>query len=217
MATPSEETLVLVAAELLGVSDRRVRHLVARGELSSPGRGRIDTVSLEGYLARRGEVQARVWAPRTAWAALELLSGGGALWFGSSQRSRLRRELAVMDAVRVVSMVRNRAEVRSYRVAVPHLRQVEAAVAVVRTGETGLDGYVDERTLYALISQLQMVRDPAGNLTLRMLPAEVGQDFAAMVVAHGQVVAGVDLMTSGDPVERRMGERLVTEALYWIR
>lgn len=221
MAPPSdgtsEETSVLVAAELLGVSDRHVRRLVARGELSSPGRGRVDTASLTAYVARRGEVQTRVWAPRTAWAALELMSGGDARWLGSSQRARLRRELAGLDAERVVSMVRNRAEVRSYRVAVARLPQVEAAVVAVRTGETGLDGYVDERTLYEMISGLQMVREMAGNLTLRVLPAEIGQDFAEMVVAHGSVVAGIDLMTSSDPVERRTGQRLVTEALYWTR
>lgn len=217
MRSPSEETTVLAAADQLGVSDRQVRHLVSRGALFSPGRGRVSTVSLQDYAARRGEVQTRVWSPRTAWAAMELLTGGEALWMGSSQRSRLRRELAGLDAQRVVSKLRNRAEVRSYRVAVDRMPQVEEAIVLIRAGETGLDGYVDERTLYGLISSLQMMRVVPDNLTLRVLPEDVGQDFAEMVIARGQVVAGVDLMASKDLDERRMGERLVTEALYWVR
>jgi hypothetical protein len=217
MRSPSEETTVLAAADQLGVSDRQVRHLVSRGALFSPRRGRVSTVSLQDYAARRGEVQTRVWSPRTAWGALELLTGGEALWMGSSQRSRLRRELAGLDAQRVVSKLRNRADVRSYRVAVDRVPQVEEAIVLIRPGETGLDGYVDERTLYGLISSLQMVRVVPGNVTLRVLPEDVGQDFAEMVIARGQVVAGVDLMASKDLDERRMGERLVTEALYWVR
>jgi hypothetical protein len=212
-----DEVSVVEAAAALGVSDRQVRHLVSRGELFSPRRGRISAVSLRDHVARRGEVQARVWSPRTAWAALELLTGGAAHWLGSSQRARLRRELIELDAERVVSKLRNRAEVRGYRVAEARVPAVEADVAVVRPKESGLDGYVEERVLYRLVSSEQMVKAVPGDVTLRVLPPEVGQDFAEMVISQGQVVAGVDLMTSHDAVERRMGHRVVTEALYWVR
>ncbi len=213
----SDETSVHEAAERLGVSDRQVRHLVARGDLFAPRRGQVSTISLRDYAARRGEVQTRVWSPRTAWAALELMSGGAAAWMGSSQRSRLKREMASLDAQRVVSKLRNRAEVRSYRVNPGRIHLVEQDIAVVRSGEGKLDGYLDESVLYRLISEQQMVRVVPGNLTLRVLPEDVGQDFAAMVISEGEAVAGVDLMTSDDPVERRMGERLVAEALSWVR
>lgn len=213
----SDETSVSDAASSLGVSDRQVRHLVARGDLFAPRRGQVSTISLRDYVARRGEVQTRVWSPRTAWAALELMTGGEAAWMGSSQRSRLKRELAGLDAEAVVSKLRNRAEVRSYRVNPGRVHLVEQDAAVVRRGEAGLDGYVDGRVLYRLISEQQMVRVVPGNLTLRVLPDDVGQDFAAMVISQGQVVAGVDLMASDDPAERRAGEELVTEALNnWV-
>lgn len=213
----SDETSVHEAAERLGVSDRQVRHLVARGDLFAPRRGQVSTISLRDYAARRGDVQTRVWSPRTAWAALELMSGGAAAWMGSSQRSRLKREMASLDAQRVVSKLRNRAEVRSYRVNPGRLHVVGQDIAVVRSGEAGLDGYLNESVLYRLISEQQMVRVVPGNLTLRVLPEDVGQDFAAMVISEGEAVAGVDLMTSDDPVERRTGERLVAEALSWVR
>lgn len=208
----SEETSVHEAAERLGVSDRQVRHLVARGELYSPRRGQVSAVSLRDYVARRGEVQARVWSPRTAWAALELMTGGAAAWMGSSQRSRLKRELASLDAERVASKLRNRADVRSYRVNPSRVHLVEQQIAAVRPG----DGYVDEPVLFGLISEQQMVRVVPGNLILRVLPTDVGQDYAAMVISHGHAVAGVDLMASDDPAERRTGAEWVTEALMWV-
>lgn len=161
----------------------------------------------------RHPVPARAWSPRTAWAALELMTGGAAAWMESSQRSRLRRELADLDPERVVSKLRNRAEVRSYRVNPTRVPLVEAEVALVGPG----DGYVDESVLHRLISEQQMVRVVPGNITLRVLPADVGQDFAAMVISHGDVVAGVDLMTSDDPAQRRAGEDMVAAALEWVR
>ena len=207
---------VIETAALLGVSDRQVRNLVERGELASGGRGRVEQISLDAYVARRGEVQRRVWEPRTAWAALELLTGGSARWLGSSQRSRLRQELASLDAERAVSKLRNRAEVRRYRVGVDRLPAVTRRLAVSRTGDTGLDGYVDEPTLYRLISEQQMVRSERGNLTVRLLPPQVGQDFAAMVLGEGTVVVAVDLATSTEPDEREIGLRLLSEALEQI-
>ena len=213
----SDVPSVIETAALLGVSDRQVRHLVARGELASAGRGQVEQISLDAYVARRGEVQRRVWEPRTAWAALELLTGGSARWLGSSQRSRLRHELAGIDAERVMSKLRNRAEVRTYWVDVERLPAVAEQMAVARSGDTGLDGYLDERTLYGLISAQQMVRSEHGNLTARLLPAEVGQDFAAMLIADGDIVAAVDLVTSTHPDEREIGLRLLTEALERLR
>lgn len=213
----SDETPVHEAAAQLGVSDRQVRHLVARGDLFSPRRGKVSTISLRDYVARRGDVQTRVWSARTAWAALELMTGGAAAWMGSSQRSRLKRELASLDAETVASKLRNRAEVRSYRVNPSRVHLVGQDIAVVRSDDDGLDGYVDESVLYRLISAQQMVRVVPGNLVLRVLPNDVGQDFAAMVISHGQVVAGVDLMASDDPALRRTGEQWVTEALAWVR
>lgn len=213
----SDETSVSDAAASLGVSDRQVRHLVARGDLFSPRRGQVSTISLRDYVARRGDVQTRVWSPRTAWAALELMTGGAAAWMGSSQRSRLKRELADIDAETVASKLRNRAEVRSYRVNPGRVHLVEAGIAVVRPADDGLDGYVDESVLYRLISEQQMVRVVPGNLTLRVLPEDVGQDFAEMVISQGHAVAGVDLMASDDPAERRTGEAWVTESLGWVR
>lgn len=205
------------AAGTLGVSDRQVRHLVSRGELFSPRRGRVDSASLQAYVSRRGHIATRVWAPITAWAALELMTGGTATWLGSSQRSRLRQELARIDAAGVVSRLRNRAEVRTYRVDPNRLPRVESQVAVVRSGDGALDGYLDESVLYRLVSSEQMVRTEPGNLTARVLPAEVGQDFAEVVIADGQVVAGVDLSTSTDPHEQRIGIHIVANALLRLR
>ena len=109
----------------LGVSDRQVRHLVARGDLYSSRRGQVSAVSLRDYVARRGEVQTRVWSPRTAWAALELMTGGAAAWMGSSQRSRLKRRAGRPRCRTVASKLRNRADVRSYRVNPSRVHLVE--------------------------------------------------------------------------------------------
>ncbi len=201
------------AARRLGVSDRQVRHLVARGELDAPRRGIVSVASLEAHVARRGAVRARVWEPRTAWAAIELLTGGAAGWLGSSQRSRLRRSLDRLDVDSVVSRLRNRADVRTYRFEPPHRDAVADAIVVVREGDAALDGYVDERALQQVVSAEQLVRRPVGNLTARVLDDAVGQDFVEVVAEQGPVLAGVDLAGSTDQEERALGRRIVSEAL----
>lgn len=203
----------LDAADWLGVSDRQVRHLVVRGELESPRRGWITAASLDAYAARRGSVLARVWEPRTAWAALELMTGGNAEWLGSSQRSRLRRSLIGRHADEVVSRLRNRADVRCYAVDADLIPEVAAGLVVTRDDQESVEGYVAERALHGIISEQRMVRSDEGNVRAHVLGDEIGQDFVEVVAAQGPVLAGVDLAGSTDEVERERGRSIVEQAL----
>ncbi|MPZ04604.1 helix-turn-helix domain-containing protein, partial [Micrococcus luteus] len=66
------------AAERLKVSDRYVRRLVEDGDVPARRLGEswfIDERAL-ARRARRAPGIGRTWAPRTAWAPVDLLAGG---------------------------------------------------------------------------------------------------------------------------------------------
>ena len=99
------------AAKALGTDVKTVREWVNSGRLPLAGRaGRsflIDTTSVK-RLSVYARHPGRAWEPKTAWAAIDLLSGGQAEWLIPQNRSRLRIALRVstMTASRVHSLAR---------------------------------------------------------------------------------------------------------------
>src|ERR1019366_6189875 len=102
------------AARQLGVSDRQLRKLVASGQLVALGRGLVDARSVWHYQAQQGVHRERTWAEPTAWAALDMLTGGSAEWLGKTQRSRLKARLDGLLASDLLSRTRNRATVHRF-------------------------------------------------------------------------------------------------------
>lgn len=211
------------AAERLGVSTRQVQHLVARGELRSLARGVVDETSVERLLAVRRGSHTRAWAEATAWAAIALLSGSEAGWLGESQRSRLRGRLRGLGADDLVERARGRAGVSRYfahRSATERLRAevVDTSSAAARLGlaaTNAIDGYLDTTALKAVVNRHGLIRDDAGNVSLRA--TSMNLDMVHDLIGASDVLAALDLAESLDVRERRAGIDALERALEEFR
>ncbi|WP_327006824.1 helix-turn-helix domain-containing protein [Dactylosporangium sp. NBC_01737] len=214
---------VAEAAERLGVTVRRVQHLVAGGTLRSVARGVVDEASVERYLASRGGFRWRPWSEPTAWGAVALLSGRDAAWMGESQRSRLRGRLRELSAGELAGRARGRAEASRYtghtstagRLRGQVVDTSAAAEALGLTATAAVDGYVAAGDLDALVARHGLIRDDAGPFTLRATGMAI--DVVADLARTGPVVAALDLAESLDVRERRAGVDALTDALERFR
>jgi hypothetical protein len=211
------------AAQRLGVTSRRVQHLVANGTLRALARGVIDETSVERYLASSGGYRLRPWSEATAWGAVALLSGHEAAWMGGSQRSRLRGRLRALSSGELAGRARGRAVASRYaghRSTASRLRgQVvdtsAAGVALGLTATATVDGYVAAGDLDALVARHGLVHDDAGPFTLRATGMPLG--IVAELAHAGPVLAALDLAESLDIRERRVGIETLTSALERFR
>src|SRR5687768_14845402 len=83
------------AAKRLGITERRVRQLLADGQLEGRRVGRLWFVTDEivAVLAARRAPAGRPLGPRRAWGLLDLLDGGPAPWLASPARTQLRASM----------------------------------------------------------------------------------------------------------------------------
>ncbi|MEV4507451.1 hypothetical protein AB0K00_00635 [Dactylosporangium sp. NPDC049525] len=214
---------VASAAQRLGVTTRRVQHLVASGQLRMLARGVVDETSVERYLASRGDFRGRPWLEPTAWGAVALLSGRDAAWMGESQRSRLRGKLRTLGARELAGRARGRAVVSRYtghtstagRLRGQVVDTSAAAEALGLTATAAVDGYVAAGELDALVARHGLVRTDAGPFTLRAtgMPLDVVTDLAHSAT----VLAALDLAESLDIRERSAGIDALTGALERFR
>jgi len=199
------------AAERLGVSTRRVQHLVASGELRQVARGVIDETSVDRLIAVRGGSHARAWSQVTAWAAVALLSGVDAEWIGERQRSRLRARLRAATAVDLLERARERASVTRYRAhssagkyLVSELVYPKDAGARLGLADTDhIDGYVSAEKVTDVVRRHGLIRDEEGHVTLRATTMDL--DVVRVISGRGVVLAAMDLAESLDVRERRAG------------
>ncbi|MFE4542229.1 helix-turn-helix domain-containing protein [Arthrobacter sp. NPDC056727] len=216
------------AAERLGVSDVAVRKMLTTGRLTGAGRaGRtllIDPASLQRAVDA-GRHAGRLWSPKTAWAALYLLSGEAAPWIGSAERYRLRRRLRELGPGDVHQLARNRAAVKRYRAtptAVDRLHQgliltggsaMRDEAMAARFGLSGgggfIEGYATAGDGARFAAALGMMEDPAGNTIIR--EAALTEPFASRRTPVAAVA--VDLMDSLATRERSAGTRVIEELL----
>lgn len=214
---------VAEAAERLGLTIRRVQHLVADGTVRSLARGVIDETSIDRYLASHAGFRWRPWSEATAWGAIALLSDRDAAWMGHSQRSRLRGRLRVLSAGEFAGHARGRAVAWQYtghlstagRLRTQVVDTSSAAVALGLTTTTAVDGYVATGALGALVARHGLIRDDAGPFTLRTtdMPLDIVTDLAHA----GPVLAALDLAEALNVRERRIGIAALTGALERFR
>lgn len=223
------------AATTLGTDVKTVRAWVHSGRLPLAGRaGRnflLDPASVQrlaGYSRRRGPG----WGRKTAWAAINLLSGGGAEWLIPQNRSRLRTALrnSTMDAARMHALARNRSTVHRYRghrsvtdvLAGKVVSTGTAAVAGnqnaalrfgLASGHRHVDGYVGVGATESLTKAFALTPDPAGDIVLREADLKY---IPAADVAPAAAIA-LDLMDSLSTRERSAGERVLNELLDRFR
>lgn len=216
-------------AERLGITQVSVRQLVESGQLTVVGRvGRsllIDRSSFE-RLSAAGTLRGRAWKPRTAWAALALLSGQNPTWINPSEKSRLRKRLSTLDATAVCVLARNKDQTWRYR-ATPDalvalseyliasgataMRDESTAETFGMTGGSGIaEGYVMAGDAKALADSFGLVEDPEGNAIIHEV--ELEEPFAD---GRPPVAAvAVDLMGSLATRERSAGQRVIEELLH---
>lgn len=207
------------AADRLGVSTRRVQHLVALGELRQPARGVIDEASVERLVAVRQGSHRRAWSEATAWGAVALLSGERAEWLGSAQRSRLRARLRNLGGAELVERARERADVTRYRAHVATERRlreilVHAADAARRLGladNSGIDGYLAADDVAGTIRTHGLMPDDDGAVTLRATTMDLS--VVEHLARRSVVLAALDLAESLDVRERRVGLDALDRAL----
>ena len=115
-----------------------------------------------------------------------------------------------VDAQELVARTRNRAVVsrfRSHPAAVGRLRPQlwvtgagsELGDLVASSSSSSVDGYVDEGELDSLVRRFRLVEDSAGNVTLRVTSVD---RRVVERLAGSEVLAALDLATSGDDRER---------------
>lgn len=210
------------AAERLGITRRRVQHLIASGELHAPARGVVDAESLDRLIARRAGGHTRAWSQETAWAAIAILSGADASWLGGTQQSRLRARLRDLDAPKLVERSRNRAVVTHYSAHPSAIRRVaEDVVYLDRSAQFGLagsstlSGYVATDRRDEVVRRHGLIRDDGGTVSLRA----TAMDLAVVrdVAERSAVLAALDLSESLDVRERRAGSTALTGALEQFR
>lgn len=199
------------AAERLGLSTRRVQHLVASGDLQQVARGVIDATSVERLIAVRGGSHARAWSEPTAWGAVALLSAANAGWMGDRQRARLKARLRGLSAVDLVERARGRAVVTRYRahssagkyLLAELVHPVDVASRLGLAETPAIDGYLSAGEMAGVVSRHGLIRDDDGRATLRATTMDL--DVVRDLFHDDVVLAALDLAESLDLRERRAG------------
>ncbi|RMI34984.1 DNA-binding protein [Nocardia stercoris] len=180
---------VAEAAAVLGVQPQAVRKMLREGLLEyEPGLRGIAVVVSSASLARlqamRARGSGRPWSERTAWAGIDLLSGGSAGWLTPQARYRLRRSVEQQTADEFLWSARRRASVYRYRgdaEAVPLIAahviptaasavadDARVAAAFGLAGGSGIvDGYVPAGVAQQISAAYALAEDPGGNIVLR--------------------------------------------------
>jgi excisionase family DNA binding protein len=223
------------AAELLGVSARRVRALVAQGDLDAMRVGTTLLIGPESVARHRATVggSGRPLAPRMSWAALltdigttEVGTVARELRLSASERGRLLqlRHRPITDWSR---LVRRRARSCRYAVRPSYVADILSVEGVIASGVSALDAHKVDLTarvgtaeFYATASVVARIAKDfsllAGEETVL---AHVLPDLPTVVsLLEGRrmmpaAVVAVDLLETGEPRARRAGFELLERIL----
>jgi len=200
------------AAIQLGVSVRRVYHLIASGRLPAERIGSrllIERAAVDAWDNVRSP-GGQPFSPQRAWGLLLLADGEPAPWLDPVSRSKLRAILRDRSLRELRSRLGRRSERNALRAHPSDLRRLADEPGVMRSGvsaarEIGveliasevLDAYVSERRFDRLVRRyrLRPSRDP--NVMLRRLP-DLDFGWESRTVAPAAAVA-IDLAEDPDP------------------
>lgn len=211
-------------AQELGLSARRVRNLLAHGQLSGQRVGRswvINDPDLRRFQERR-RVAGRPWKPSAAWALLAQAASNLQVEISPVQRSRARQRLEDVGIAGSLPQLRNRAVEHRYYAHPAALRRIADEAGVVLAGVSAgphvgadlidiaddLDVYVNDAQAQRIVQRYALEdNSDRPNLLARVVPADDWPFPAGMKVAPVAVVA-VDLMEHADSRARRAGRVL---------
>lgn len=220
------EMTTTVAAERLGVSQRQVQRLIEAHGLPATrtaGDAWVVNALAVNAMARTRPARGRPWSPATAWAALWGLSELEVDWLDRRTMRRLDGRLASIDAEELVHATRRRAIVGRYRASESFLADLNALV--IRSGARAMErsrfgtdddlgrveGYCTAEAADRLARDFNLVEDPQGNVTLRVvaMPSTVIEGRDVMPVA----VIAADLAESLEVRDRSAGLRVLEDLL----
>ena len=210
------------AADRLGLSDRRVRQMLADGVLRGERVGRswvIEASAIDSLAGGRAGV-GRPWRPQSAWALLAV-AGGDDVAGSAVERFRARERLGEQGLVGLVGRLLARSEMRRFYAHPAVLDDLADVVDVVLGGVSAarahgadviaagvLEAYVKASMVDALVERYALdERAERPNVILRVV-ADAFWPFAADAKCAPLLVVAVDLLESEDARSRRAGAEL---------
>lgn len=209
------------AALQLGISDRRVRQVLERGELEGQRVGRswvIGSKAIEGV--RHRPSVGRRWSPEAAWALLQL-AGGEQPTVSVVESSRAKSRLANRGIDELVMKLVARGKVRKFYGHGSVLQQLADENIVVRSGVSAareynadivalefLEAYVPASRIEELAKKYALESSPERpNILFRLVPDRVWP-FPKNAKVASRVVVAVDLLDADNERTRRAGAEL---------
>lgn len=195
---------VKAVAEMLGVTDRRVRQLIESGDL--PARRAGGRLLVEESLLPRSRPKTRPMSARIAWAFIDLLSGERPTGLSGSERARLREKLRMLlaspqPAEQLRSWLRMRDQVLRLSVAPPDVGAVRKDGRLVLSGISDgrsqlsagdeVEGYVHPGDVASLKADYLMAESRRVNVWLHVVerpiphPAPLGLVIADLAGHNG--------------------------------
>lgn len=211
---------VAEAAQDLGLSEQRIRALLAKGRLEGrkvAGRWFVSRAGIE-RLRQQQDIRGRQFSPSNAWALLLAVSGQDPDWLSPWDRSRLQDRLEA-DWSGWIPRLRDRARVARFRAHPGSLKKLRSDSRLLLSGvsaakQQGLDliggdvveGYIGEQDLAALIRDYKLEESPRSNVILHIVS---GKWFLQDQNGVPPAVVAIDLIESEDPRSRRAGDALL--------
>lgn len=216
--------LVSEAASRLGVTEQRVRQLIADDDLAAQRVGRVLMVREDDVMRRvsLSPSHGRRLTPSHAWAVLAIASGIHPAWLDAQARYRLKRLLAERGLRELESRLTDRASLpRNYRAHSSLMDKVREADGLMLSGPSAaaalglglfggpdvIEGYVDERDLDAFVARWTLRPSVDPNVIIRMIPAFTSPLPFGHVAPRA--AAALDLLEHEDPRARQVGDELL--------
>ncbi len=195
--------------------------MAADGQLSAEKLGDrwfVERAALERR-RRNGSLEGRRFSPRNAWVLLRLASGEEVNGIDPSNRSRLKRALAMEGLRRIAPRLGHRAEIQQFRSHPGELSHLQKDPALVLSGVSAeprrrelvagreVDGYIEASEVKRFVSRHALVSSgPDGNVRLRLVPAEAWGFLDGLKLAPQAAVA-LDLAEEFDPRSASAGRK----------
>lgn len=212
------------AAQRLGLSSRHVRRLIAEGRLREVARGVLVEADVNHLRAATSGRRRRGWDAVTAWAAIDLVTGGTGDLVGPTQRSRLRGKIRQLTAQDFVSAAAGRVRTLRFDTRLPELSDAIGWVVPLQPHPQPqprqpslLDAYAAPSHLERLIDRLQLMPDlhGYGRVTLRLTAADYG--LLRVLTGRGSFLAAVDHASDPEPAMQADALRKVATGLAAYR
>lgn len=212
--------VISAAANQLRVGERRVRQLIASGDLSAERFGRQWLVDRRDVLnlSASTRIAGHPFSSANAWGILALVEGKRPVWLSKSETKRLEMILSERGFKAVMPLLRNRAKRQAWYVHPSLLDRLSDDSRTVRAGVSAVAAFVVDESIECYV-HAELASDLAHeyfadtdasvmNVLVRSIdgpwPFLPGEDTV------GPIVAAVDLLDSAaDERHRRVAAELL--------